>query len=281
MSRGKCSFNDSLALEFPFLEKRPHKGDPDGGVYCKKCRTTFSIANSGRSQIAQHLGTKCHLKADKGMNYDTELFTGHSAISTSDTTLQQKPAGQHCSRCLICGAVANLSDKVTPKNFSDQTSEDDNNDNVSADSQSTNMPCILRHQLHVIFLLRTVFGLPSETLEHYLKTKGNPDGWITLCSTCDKLTKTARRLHLQVLEISQKFIYLKQEIREKLKTTCSSYYHPKRKVSVKHRRKDSSPSHSKNSIDLPDINIDTHRIVCGGKLLICSFYFDFLLDSQQ
>ncbi|CAL8068026.1 unnamed protein product [Orchesella dallaii] len=62
-SRRNCTFNDELAKEFPFLEKRHQLGDSE--VYCKLCNNSFSIANSGRSQITSHLNTEGHKKCER------------------------------------------------------------------------------------------------------------------------------------------------------------------------------------------------------------------------
>ncbi|CAL8119834.1 unnamed protein product [Orchesella dallaii] len=61
--RRKCHFNSDLEKEFGFLEKR-QKNDPSV-VYCTVCNNTFSIANSGRSQIIKHLTTDLHKKGEQ------------------------------------------------------------------------------------------------------------------------------------------------------------------------------------------------------------------------
>ena len=61
MARRRCSLNEELKAEFPFLKKRPKLSDAD--VTCKICNANFSLANSGKGQVDQHLKTVKHRKA--------------------------------------------------------------------------------------------------------------------------------------------------------------------------------------------------------------------------
>lgn len=56
----KCVFNSELEKEFPFIKR----ANTDNEVKCVKCLAQFSIANSGRAAITQHLNTTKHKKAD-------------------------------------------------------------------------------------------------------------------------------------------------------------------------------------------------------------------------
>lgn len=56
----KCNFNEELKREFPFIKTTINSYE----VRCEKCLAHFSIANSERSDIVQHLKTKKHKNAD-------------------------------------------------------------------------------------------------------------------------------------------------------------------------------------------------------------------------
>ncbi|CAL1295922.1 unnamed protein product [Larinioides sclopetarius] len=59
--RRKCVFNDDLKLKYTFI-KESNNIDPNE-VYCKKCGSTFSIANSGKNDIENHIKTVKHKRA--------------------------------------------------------------------------------------------------------------------------------------------------------------------------------------------------------------------------
>lgn len=60
--RRKCVFNDDLKYKYAFI-KACNKNDPsatESDVFCEKCRSSFSIANSGKSDIENHIKTVKH-----------------------------------------------------------------------------------------------------------------------------------------------------------------------------------------------------------------------------
>lgn len=59
-TKRKCNFNDDLKSEFPFIKTTSSSNE----VRCEKCLAHFSIANSGRTDIKQHLQTQKHKRAD-------------------------------------------------------------------------------------------------------------------------------------------------------------------------------------------------------------------------
>jgi len=59
MSKRRCEFTPNLKVEFPFLRD----SNEIGKVLCVVCKSVFSIENSGRSDITQHVKQKKHLLA--------------------------------------------------------------------------------------------------------------------------------------------------------------------------------------------------------------------------
>uniref|UniRef100_A0A8D0HFD4 Peroxiredoxin-2 n=2 Tax=Sphenodon punctatus TaxID=8508 RepID=A0A8D0HFD4_SPHPU len=62
MSKRKCTFNDKLQEEFPFLAKVTRHE-----VLCQRCGSYFSVAHGGRSDISTHLRSTKHQKAWLGV----------------------------------------------------------------------------------------------------------------------------------------------------------------------------------------------------------------------
>lgn len=59
-AKRKCVFNESLKSMYPFIRKTTSESD----VRCEKCKSDFSIAHGGGSDIIKHLKTKRHKAAD-------------------------------------------------------------------------------------------------------------------------------------------------------------------------------------------------------------------------
>lgn len=57
--KGKCVFNAQLKSTYPFLETTKN----ESVVFCKKCKSEFSIASGGKSDIVRHLKTNKHISA--------------------------------------------------------------------------------------------------------------------------------------------------------------------------------------------------------------------------
>ena len=55
MPKRKCKFTDELKREFPYL-----KDAGNGNVLCNRCGSVFSIADGGRADVNNHLGSKKH-----------------------------------------------------------------------------------------------------------------------------------------------------------------------------------------------------------------------------
>ncbi|ODM87768.1 hypothetical protein Ocin01_18914 [Orchesella cincta] len=70
-ARRQCTFNAELAKDYPFLEKRSNLSDSE--VYCKLCNHSFSIANSGRTQINNHINTEGHKKNERAQASSKQL----------------------------------------------------------------------------------------------------------------------------------------------------------------------------------------------------------------
>jgi len=94
MSRRKNTFNSDLAKEFSFLKKRAHLGDDVSGVYCEICNKTFSISNSGRSQIVSHIGSKGHKEATQAKTLSSRVtsYLTNRVPNKSDLQLAAKEA---------------------------------------------------------------------------------------------------------------------------------------------------------------------------------------------
>lgn len=60
--RYKCVFSAELASKYPFIKKdsRPSKTNSD--VFCGKCNSYFSVANSGARDIEKHIESDKHRK---------------------------------------------------------------------------------------------------------------------------------------------------------------------------------------------------------------------------
>lgn len=86
----KCVFNDELKEEFPFIRTTATQHD----VKCNKCLAIFSIANSGRSAIKQHLQTAKHKEADKltAKNKPLSSFLRRQAFDDEEKMLAIKEA---------------------------------------------------------------------------------------------------------------------------------------------------------------------------------------------
>jgi hypothetical protein len=57
--RRKCVFNEELQQKYPYLKSTKISSE----VQCFKCKGTFSIANSGKTDIENHIGTGKHKRA--------------------------------------------------------------------------------------------------------------------------------------------------------------------------------------------------------------------------
>lgn len=82
-AHGKCVFNDDLAKKYTFLEKAKDKTSSD--VYCLKCKSEFSIAFAGKSDIKRHITSAKHKKALQATSNSRPLDTFFS--SSVDTNL--------------------------------------------------------------------------------------------------------------------------------------------------------------------------------------------------
>lgn len=82
-ARGKCVFNDDLAKKYTFLEKSKDKTSSD--VYCLKCKSEFSIAFAGKSDIERHITSAKHKKALQATSNSRPLDTFFS--TSVDTNL--------------------------------------------------------------------------------------------------------------------------------------------------------------------------------------------------
>lgn len=81
----KCVFNNELQKEFPFIRKTLGESD----VRCSKCFACFSIANSGRANIKQHLESNKHKKAvlDSCTNKQTTTFVRNKQFDNKEKEL--------------------------------------------------------------------------------------------------------------------------------------------------------------------------------------------------
>lgn len=89
----KCTFNQALQEEFPFIKK----GKSDSDVRCSKCLATFNIANSGRSAINQHLQTSKHKDADRQASTSKSL--NEFFVNKRDNNTQNALALKEASWC--------------------------------------------------------------------------------------------------------------------------------------------------------------------------------------
>ena len=55
MPKRKCKFTDDLKRKFPYLKEAAN-----GNVLCNRCGSVFSIADGGRADVNNHLGSKKH-----------------------------------------------------------------------------------------------------------------------------------------------------------------------------------------------------------------------------
>ncbi|KAF2881112.1 hypothetical protein ILUMI_25060 [Ignelater luminosus] len=60
MRNSKCTFNVNLQTKYPFVKWRSTLSD----VKCEKCRTEFSVAHGGASDIEKHLRSEKHKNSD-------------------------------------------------------------------------------------------------------------------------------------------------------------------------------------------------------------------------
>lgn len=61
MPKRKCTFNINLQSKYPFIKQRNVPTD----VTCEKCRTDFSVAHGGASDIEKHLRSEKHKLSDQ------------------------------------------------------------------------------------------------------------------------------------------------------------------------------------------------------------------------
>lgn len=59
--RRKCVFNDELRSKYSFIKTSNHNDNSE--VQCLKCKSVFSIANSGKTDIENHINTIKHKRA--------------------------------------------------------------------------------------------------------------------------------------------------------------------------------------------------------------------------
>jgi hypothetical protein len=59
MPKRKCSFNDKLQQDFPYIRKSKWEDK----VECTLCNTTFSISHGRRTDISDHINKKKHKDA--------------------------------------------------------------------------------------------------------------------------------------------------------------------------------------------------------------------------
>lgn len=67
-----------------------------------------------------------------------------------------------------------------------------------------NSPSVSK-QLFVIFILRKVLKVPTNQLESYLRSYGNPENWIRLCLPCTLLADQAKTLYELQQNVTRKF----------------------------------------------------------------------------
>ena len=70
MPKKTTKFNATMQNEFPFL-KAVHGTDSD--VMCSLCDGRFSVADSGRKQINQHINTQKHIKGAKTVDVNKSI----------------------------------------------------------------------------------------------------------------------------------------------------------------------------------------------------------------
>ena len=84
MSKRKCTFNERLQSEYPFIRKTVSASD----VRCEKCRSDFSIAHGGVSDIVKHLSTKRHKSADISASSSKAVTDYFKSARPSDKDLE-------------------------------------------------------------------------------------------------------------------------------------------------------------------------------------------------
>lgn len=98
MPKRKCSFNEKLQNEYPFIKKH----SDDNTVFCNKCRASFSIAHAGKGDIVQHLKTEKHKAADISAS-SSRTLTSFFKSECCDEKAQQLAAteGTWAYHCVI------------------------------------------------------------------------------------------------------------------------------------------------------------------------------------
>ena len=77
----KCTFNSDLQKEYPFLKR----GYVDSEVRYNKCTSTFSVAHGGKSDIAAHLRSDKHRRADSAAAATTSARHFFRNVTMGDT----------------------------------------------------------------------------------------------------------------------------------------------------------------------------------------------------
>ncbi len=91
---------------------------------------------------------------------------------------------------------------------------------VSSLSASPSLSLINQH-VHTIFVLKTIFQLPSTRLTKYLKNSPNIEEWISICSNCKQVVSDCQSIYSDLLKIQDKLLASRLNIIKLVKTSHS------------------------------------------------------------
>lgn len=128
-------------------------------------------------------------------------------------------------KCLICHVQ--LPSSLATKQFDDRDEDSKisvnsfNQNSETGVSSLSSLSLIDRH-LHTIFILKTIFQLPSTRLIKYLKNSPCIEKWITLCSNCEQLVSDCKSIYGDLLKIQERLQASRLDIIKLVKTSYST-----------------------------------------------------------